>query len=320
MEGTVLVTGGMGYVGGRISKFLSEKNGIKLRISTREHNVDTPEWLTDGQIVTLDLMSESELEDACYGVKCIVHLAAVNEVDSLKDPQLALTINGLGSLKLLNAAIKAGVERFIYFSTAHVYGAKLEGVITEKSLARPVHPYAISHRTAEDFVLAAHDRKALIGIVLRLSNGVGVPIRAEVDRWTLLVNDLCRQAVTTRKLVLRSSGLQKRDFITLHDVVRAVFHYINLPIGQCADGLFNLGGECSLKVIDMAKLIVERCYEIFGFTPEIVVPDPLPHEASNDLQYVIEKMKSTGFDLEGNMKDEIDSTLLFCQKVFAKTM
>ena len=320
MEGTVLVTGGMGYVGGRIAKFLSEKNGIKLRISTRRHNVEAPEWLTNGQIVTLDLMSEKELESACDGVRCIVHLAAVNEIDSLKDPQLALTINGLGSLKLLDAAEKAGVERFIYFSTAHVYGTELKGIVTERSLARPVHPYAISHKTAEDFVLAAHDQKALIGIVLRLSNGLGVPIRAEVDRWTLLVNDLCRQAVTTKKLILRSSGLQKRDFIALHDVSRAVSHCINLPVEQCADGLFNLGGECTFQVIDMAKLIVERCCDILGFTPEIIVPDPLPHEASNDLQYVIEKLKSTGFDLEGNVKDEIDATILFCQKAFAKEL
>lgn len=318
MEGTVLITGGLGYVGGRISKFLSEKNGIKLRISTRRYNAEAPEWLTNGQIVTLDLMSESELEAACDGVRCIVHLAAANEVDSLQDPQLALTINGLGSLKLLNAAIKAGVERFIYFSTAHVYGTELKGVVTERSLARPVHPYAISHRTAEDFVLAAHGRKALIGIVLRLSNGFGPPIRADVDRWTLLVNDLCRQAVTTRKMILRSSGLQKRDFITLHDVSRAVLHFINLPTEQCADGLFNLGGECTFKVIDMAKLIVERCCEILGFTPEIIIPDPLPYEASNDLQYVIEKLKSTGFDLEGNVKDEIDATILFCQEAFTQ--
>jgi len=71
---------------------------------------------------------------------------------------------------------------------------------------RPVHPYAITHHAAEDFVLAAHDEKRLMGYVIRLSNGFGAPAHAGVDRWTLLVNDLCRQAVQTRQLILRSAG------------------------------------------------------------------------------------------------------------------
>jgi UDP-glucose 4-epimerase len=318
MMETVLITGGLGYVGGRISKFFSEKSEVELKISTRRHDVKAPEWLKTGKIVALDLMSESQLEAAVNGVKCIVHLAALNEIDSLKDPKLALTVNGLGSLNLLNAAQNAGVERFIYFSTAHVYGAPLKGFITEKSLARPLHPYAISHRTAEDFVLAAHDSKAIIGIVLRLSNGFGAPVRADTNRWTLLINDLCRQAVTTKRLVLRSSGLQKRDFITLHDVSRAVQHVMNLSDVECADGLFNLGGECALKIIDMAELVAERCSQILGFKPEIRAQEPLPQETSNDLAYVIDKIKSTGFSLEKNLQEEIDATIRFCKNAFSR--
>jgi UDP-glucose 4-epimerase len=305
-------------VGGRISKFLSGKSKAELRISTRRQGIKAPEWLKSGEIVALDLMSDSQLEAAVEGVKCIVHLAAVNEIDSLKDPQLALIVNGLGSLKLLNAAENAGVERFIYFSTAHVYGVSLEGVITEKSFARPVHPYAISHRTAEDFVLAAHKKKAFSGIVLRLSNGFGAPVRADINRWTLLVNDLCRQAVTTRRLVLRSSGLQKRDFITLHDISRAVYHVMNLSELECADGLFNLGGECPLKIIDMAEIVAERCIQTLGFKPEITTQEPLPKETSNELAYVIDKIKSTGFSLEKNLHEEIDATLRFCQDSFGQ--
>jgi UDP-glucose 4-epimerase len=199
-----------------------------------------------------------------------------------------------------------------------VYGVPLEGVITEKSLARPLHPYAISHRTAEDFVLAAHEKKAVIGIVLRLSNGFGAPVRADIHRWTLLINDLCRQAATTKRLVLRSSGLQKRDFITLHDVSRAVYHFMKLPEPECADGLFNLGGECALKIIDMAELVAERCSQTLGFKPEITTQEPLPKETSNELAYVIDKIKSTGFSLKKNLHEEIDATLRFCQNVFSQ--
>jgi UDP-glucose 4-epimerase len=318
MSDIVLITGGLGYIGGRVTKYLADNTDYKIRITTRQNEAQVPDWLKNGELAQVDLMSDKDIESACTGVRHIVYLAALNEIDSATNPGLALTVNGLGSLKFLQMAEKAGIERFIYFSTAHVYGSPLQGTITEKSLPRPVHPYAITHKTAEDFVLAAHDQKVLTGIVLRLSNGFGVPMRPNIDRWTLLVNDLCRQAVTTRKLVLRSAGFQKRDFITLLDVSRAVSHFLSLPVDQCDDGLFNLGGECSLRIIDLVELIAKRCYKIFGFKPEIIRPESLPHESSTMLEYSIEKLKSTGFVLNKNMNAEIDATLLFCQNEFGQ--
>ena len=318
MSDIVLITGGLGYVGGRVSKYLADNTDYKIRITTRQNEAQVPDGLRNGEIIQADLTSEEDLNSACTGVRYIVHLAALNEIESSTNPELALTINGLGSLSLLRAAEKAGVERFIYFSTAHVYGAPLQGLITEKTLPRPVHPYAITHKTAEDFVLAAHDRKALTGIVLRFSNGFGVPMRPNVDRWTLLVNDLCRQAVTIRRLVLRSAGSQKRDFVTLLDVSRTVSHFLSLPVDQCDDGLFNLGGECSLRIIDMVELISKRCHKVLGFKPEIIRPVLLPDEPPPVLDYCIEKLKSTGFVLNKNMNAEIDATLLFCQDEFGQ--
>ena len=114
----------------------------------------------------------------------IVHLAAMNEMDCARDPAAALEVNTALTLRLLNAAVAAGVRRFVYLSTAHVYGAPLRGHIDERALPRPVHPYAITHRAAEDFVLAAFDAGRIEGVVLRLSNGVGAPAHAAVDRWT----------------------------------------------------------------------------------------------------------------------------------------
>jgi len=138
---------------------------------------------------------------------------------------------------LMSPAIAAGLERFIYFFTAHVYGEPLIGRITEATLPRPIHPYAITHYAAKNFVLAAHNQNKITGVALRLSNGFGAPTHPNVDCWTLLVNDLCRQAVQTRKIVLRSNGLQQRDLIPLMDIGGAVRHLIALPRSNCADGL-----------------------------------------------------------------------------------
>lgn len=316
MSDVVLLTGGLGYVGGRVSRHLAESSPFFLRLGSRRSGVPAPAWLTSGETVSLDLLDEASIESACRGAQYVVHFAALNEIESAADPEQALLVNSLGSLKLLRAAVKAGVERFIYFSTAHVYGSPLVGHLTEKTLPRPQHPYAITHRTAEDFVLAARDRKEIDGIVIRLSNGFGSPERAEVNRWTLLANDLCRQAITEKKLVLHSSGIQYRDFVTLADVGRAVLHLLALPTQACGDGLFNLGGENPMRILDVAERVAGRCEEVLGFRPEVQRPDPSPGEKASPLDYRIDKLKATGFSLSSNIDEEIDATLRLCHQSF----
>lgn len=309
----ILITGGLGYLGGRISQHLSESTDIHLRLGTRDTSKYTrPDWLKQGEMVDVDLFSNTKLEKLCADTDIIVHLAALNEIDSGKWPDKAIRVNTEGSINLLMAAKKMGVRRFIYFSTAHVYGSPLTGTLSEETLPRAAHPYSISHKAMEDFVLAAHDRNEIEGVVIRLSNGFGVPERAEVDRWTLLVNDLCKQAVVTKKLVLLSAGLQLRDFITLHDVARGVQHFIHMPAQDLGDGIYNLGGEKSVSIIDMTRLVADRCEVTLGYRPEIICPDIRPNEVSGVLNYSIDKIKATGFSLAGSFAKEVDATLKLC--------
>lgn len=315
MTREILITGGLGYVGGRVAQHLASVPGLTLQLTSRTPPAAAPAWLTNGRVVAWDAAS-SDLAPLLDGVDTVVHFAALNEIDSARDPVQALHVNGTETVRLLLAAQQAGVRRFIYFSTAHVYGAPLVGDINEHTLPRPVHPYAISHKVAEDFVLAQHDQGKIEGVVFRLSNGFGAPINPDVNRWTLIANDLCRQAVTSRKLVLKSSGVQRRDFVTLHDVARCVERFIDLPKAQLHDGLFNLGGDCVLSMYEMATVIARRCEAILGFLPAIERPEPALGEAVPDLRYDISKLKAAGFTLEGRVEDEIDATLQLCADAF----
>ena len=316
MTDAVLVTGGFGYIGGRVAQQLAHDAGFAVRLTTRRSGATSPQWLPQAQVAVAALDDDAALDAACRGVSSIVHLAALNEHDCAADPQRALQINGLGTLKLLQAAQRAGGRRFVYFSTAHVYGAPLTGTITESALPRPGHPYAITHHVAEDFVLAARDRGALEGIVVRMSNGFGAPAHANINRWTLIVNDLCRQAVIDRELVLQTSGMQLRDFITLGDAARAVEHLLRLPAQDCADGLFNLGGENVHSMAALAERIVARCEQVLGFRPALRRPPPQAGEHALPLDYRIDKLKRTGFALRGDMDGEIDATLRLCRSAF----
>jgi UDP-glucose 4-epimerase len=317
MSPKVLITGGAGYLGGRIAADLTAWNKFSIRLTIRENEDNHSLYVPENEIVAMDLLKDEQIRAACKGVYCIIHLAAMNEIDCAKDPEKGLAVNGLGTLRLIRMAETEGVERFVYISTAHVYGAPLQGIITEDTLPRPVHPYAITHRVAEDFVFSALSRRSMQGIVIRLSNALGSPVHPSVNRWSLVANDLCRQVVTTGKIQLHSPGVQKRDFVPLVDVCAAIRHFIELPGAKLGNGLFNLGGEHSLRIMDLAEIIAERTQEIFGFKPPIIRPSLESGEGmESSLIYSIDKLKSTGFRLEGNIKNAIDETLLFCAKYF----
>jgi len=256
------------------------------------------------------------LERICSGIDIVIQAAGMNAQDCVTDPVGALEINGLATARLLAAASRVGVKRFIYLSTAHVYANPLVGVISEDTCPQNMHPYATSHLAGENVVLSASQRGQIEGVVLRLSNAFGAPVHKDVNCWMLLVNDLCRQAVTERSLTLRSAGLQRRDFVTLQDVGRAFSHVIDLRQEQLGGGVFNIGGAWSPRVIDMVEQIQARCSAVLGFTPSIIRPEPGDGEVELDLEFRIDRLLATGFELSGNALAEVDATLLFCREVF----
>jgi UDP-glucose 4-epimerase len=310
----ILITGGVGYIGGRLAQYLESKE-VNLRLLVRKNSV-IPEWAQDKTIVAGDVLDISSLKAACENVDTVIHLAALNEIDSGKNPIEALRVNGEGTLNLINAALVNKVKRMIYFSTFHVYGLNAYGNISEETLPLPVHPYAITHHVSEDFIRMAVYKKEIEGVILRLSNGFGYPAHAQVRRWSLVVNNLCLQAVLNRKIVLKTSGKQFRDFITLTDVSRCVEHILSLD-GSKLDknnSIYNLGGEFSISILDMANLIRERCLEVLDICPEIIIgkDDPSNTVLEKPVMYNINKIKRSGFKLKANVHEEIDKTLAFC--------
>ena len=128
----------------------------------------------------------------------------------------------------------------------------------------------------------------------------------------MLFNDLCRQAVTGHDLVLRPSGLQRRDFITMSDVCRAICHLIELPWHESGSGLFNVGGAWSPTVLEAATLVADRYAVQSGYRLGIQRQPPAKDECAKDLFYDIGALTSTGFHLAGNPVAELDELLAFC--------
>jgi len=312
----ILITGGLGYLGGRIADYLRKTApGAQVSIGTHRKNPPVPAWVDNLPIVHLDPSDPSTYSTSLDKIDTLIHLAALSEAECLDNAEAAWEINTQGTFKLLDRACRSGLKRFVYFSTFHVYGATEGRVISEETATRPWHPYAATHRAAEDVVEYFHRHKKIQTVTFRLSNAFGYPMDQRINRWSLVVNDLCRQAVTARKLTLKSPGTQHRDFITLEDVARAVHHFLfNIP-DNWEDGLYNLGGECSLSIREMAGK-VSSVYEKKYDRPPLALeaPENLLQTAPQPVNFCIDKLKSRGFRLKGDIDGEIEKTLSFCEQ------
>ncbi len=311
----ILITGGTGFVGGRLAKKLSDKFGV---IVSSRKIIEPAVLALHGPITQVHhqkLLSEGSFPKK---VKTVIHLAALNEWDSVQFPSEAIRVNVDETRILLENALANGVENFIYFSTAHIYGSPLRGTITELSLPAPIHPYSITHRAAEDFVLAVLSQKKIHGIVIRLSNSFGAPVLATVNRWTLLANDLAKQAIEKGRLSLLSNGCQYRDFVCLTDVENVIHEIISRGPENCSQGLYNLGSGKAMKVIELAEKIVLIYSELFG--EKITISFPVNNAVTEELalNYSIDRLLTEGFVIRNNFENELKQLLLFCHQNFTK--
>lgn len=306
----ILVTGGTGYIGGRLVSALSNF-GHQVKIGTRH-----PGNAGNDLFVVTDFENAKSLPAAIKDFDSIIHLAGSNEIESVSNPEKALYETAVYTNRLVNAAKEAGTKKFIYFSTVHVYGAPLKGELSEKVPASPKHPYAIAHLCAENFVLMANGKNSLQTAIIRLSNGFGYPEKKEVNRWTLLVNDLCKQAIKKKQLTLNSSGNQLRDFIPISDVCSAVNSL--LLTSFCEYPVFNLGSGKSISVYQMAIKIAEVYKTLFNQDLPVYRPTTVDMQLIVEFKLNIDAILSTGYCPENQIDYEIEKTLRMCQQWFTQ--
>jgi len=311
----VLITGGFGFIGGRLAHYLCEAN-VEVILGTRKNTNVSPEWLPQSQVIQTKWEDLSSLKTACNGVDVVIHTAGMNAGDCKKHPVEALRVNGLSTANLLYCAISSGVKKLIYVSTGHVYNNPLQGEIAECDNLNNIHPYASSHRAGEDIVRYAHQKQFIEGVVIRLSNSYGTPMHKRVNCWMLLVNGLCRQAVKTGRMSLLSSGVQHRDFFPISSLCKVLQALIVKDRQTLGDGLFNLGCGKSMSVWDMACLTQSRCEKLLD--KKVPLSKSSSSGDSTGLNYVVQKLKNTGIDYDIDHINEIDSLLNFCVNNFSE--
>jgi UDP-glucose 4-epimerase len=295
----LVVTGAGGYLGGRVVAAAHGDGRFLVRSVVRKPTT----WLT-GEVVQVKDLAADALS-ALEGASSVLHLAGANELIAARHPDGALASTVAASRAVGAACAAAKVRRVVYVSTVHVYGAALlpGAVVDEGTLPQPRHPYAIARLASEHSIAAAAGTTEVV--IMRLTNGVGAPAHRAVDRWSLVANDLCRQAAAGGPLVLRSPA-QWRDFVALSDVVRIL---LDAAAGEVPAGTYNLGSGRCITVAQLAELVATEANVLGCGSVDIEAPPAVPEEP---YQVSVERLAAAGARASTPLREAVAETIRFC--------
>ena len=210
----VLVTGATGFIGRRLTTALRE-HGARLRLLVRRRRMPP---LTEGGVESVvgDLSDNASLARACAGMDTVIHAAGFAHADA-NVPAFAArhwAVNAEGTFHLIEAAVAAGVDRFVYLSSVKAVGDPGPRGVDERWNAPPETPYGRAKRAAEERVLAASRDAGLHAVNLRLALVYGPGMRANLARLI--------EAVRHGWLPSLPETGNRRSLVHVDDVVQAV--------------------------------------------------------------------------------------------------
>jgi UDP-glucose 4-epimerase len=266
---TVLVTGGAGYIGSHMVLALldaGERVVVIDNLSTGfRRAVPPPAELIVGNVGDQDLVSRVIAD---HGVRAIIHFAGSIVVpDSVSDPLGYYLNNTSNSRTLIEAAVKGGVKRFIFSSTAAVYGNPTQIPVKEDAGLKPVSPYGTSKLMTELMLADAAFAHDLNYVALRYFNVAGADPKGRTGqstpRATHLIKVACETALGKRASMdvfgtdyPTRDGTCIRDYIHVTDLVAAHMAALRYLDSGGKSDVFNCGyssGYSVLEVIESVK-------------------------------------------------------------------
>ncbi len=259
LTGTILVTGGMGFIGSNFVRHLLTAypdvrvvNLDKLTYAGNPRNLSDLEGDSRHVFFRGDICDEKLVVEVLgsHRVQAIVHFAAESHVDrSIQQADDFIRTNVEGTRILLDAARKAGIRRFLHISTDEVYGTLGgTGTFTETSPLLPNSPYAASKAGADVLARAYHVTYGLPVIITRTCNNYGPYQFPEKFIPLMIVN-----AQRGEPLPIYGDGLYVREWLHVQDHCRALARI--LAVGQPGE-VYNIGSGTERVNLDVARQIL----------------------------------------------------------------
>ena len=248
----VLVTGGCGFIGSHLTQKLVEygakvtilddlSTGSLDNIATIKHHIN---------FIQKNIADSDACMRACKGQKFIFHHAAYISVPgSLENPTICHKTNVMGTFNLLEAARQNNAERFVFASSAAVYGQR-EGLCDETMPPNPNSPYGFSKFINEIYAQQYAHNFGLNTIGLRYFNVYGAHQNPH-GTYAAVVTKLRYQMMHNLPITIFGDGTQTRDFIHVSEVVHANLNLALLDPAITQGQVFNIATGTSISLLTL---------------------------------------------------------------------
>ena len=259
----VCVTGGTGFIGGHLVDALvslgANVKGIDdLSNSTLEHLAGLIELEPERvRFVHGSVLDDEAMSEAAADCQTVFHLAAMGSVPkSIEEPQRTWSVNATGTLRVLQAARKAAVQRVVLAASSSAYGDQPALPKVETMLPQPLSPYAVSKLAGEQMMSVWAHCYGLSTVSLRYFNIFG-PRQSADSAYAAVVAAFAKALLAGEPPIIYGDGTQTRDFTYVNNAVLAT-----LLAGASASRLngqvVNVGTGRRVSILDLASAMAQQ--------------------------------------------------------------
>ena len=307
-----LITGGAGFIGSNYLHYVTEKYNDDyfvcidaLTYAGNYNNIKSLEGKDNFKFIKADITNRDVIYQIFEEEKFdyVVNFAAESHVDnSIKNPEVFLTTNIIGTAVLMDACLKYGIKRFHQISTDEVYGDlpldRLDLLFKEDTPLHTSSPYSSSKASADLLAMAYHRTFNLPVTISRCSNNYG-PYQFPEKLIPVVIS----KALKNEKVPVYGKGENVRDWIHVHDHNVGV----DMIVRNGRDGeVYNLGGHSERCNLDVVKTILHH----LGKSEDLI--EFVGDRPGHDLRYAIDSSKvedELGWSLSYNFEDGIKETV-----------
>ena len=300
----VILTGGAGFIGSWTAEVLAREGHevvVVDDLSTGDPR-NLSEVANEVELVTIDIRDPDAVNEVFRrkNPDAVIHLAAVVSVDEVaEDPVRGFEVNVRGTLNLLEAARKHDVKRFVYASSAAVYGDPVGLPIIEDHPTRPKNVYGATKLAGEALVSAYGGNYGLSTAVLRYFNVYGPRMRA--GPYSGVIRKFIEAVLTGKPITIFGDGEQTRDFIYVEDVARA--NLVALESG--ATGVYNIGTGVPTRIADLAHIVMK----VAGKEAPMKHALPRPGDIKHSYADISKARKELGWSPKTGLEEGLRKTI-----------
>ncbi|MEO5377441.1 MAG: GDP-mannose 4,6-dehydratase [Magnetococcus sp. DMHC-6] len=250
-----VVTGGAGFIGSHMNDLLLDE-GYRVRVvdnlsgghvGNLAHHANNPDLTLEER----DICTVSPQDGVFKGARLVIHFAGIGDIiPSIEAPLDYMSTNVQGTIRVLEGARWAGVDKFVYAASSSCYGLATTPTREDHPVA-PQYPYALSKNLGEQAVFHWHQVYRLPVNSLRIFNAYGTRVRT-TGAYGAVFGVFFKQKLAGLPFTVVGDGLQSRDFIYVTDVAAAFYAAAK---STYSGKIYNLGAGAPQTILRLVELL-----------------------------------------------------------------